>query len=60
MTCRPVALFGKLGLSKPVHCGVFVWHWEVRDCKQVKVIDAQYSLPGGGTQPTPNPRNGAV
>ncbi len=57
MTCRPVKMFGKLGLSKPVHCGVFVWHWEVHCGKKYKIIDSQFSLPGGGTAPTNDPAN---
>ena len=58
MTCRPVKLFGKLGLSQPVHCAVIVWHSKALcDGKKVKVIDAQYSLPGGGTSPTKDPNN---
>jgi RHS repeat-associated protein len=58
MTCRPVAVFGMLGMSKPVHCAVLVWHWGVDNCdRKIKVIDAQYSLPGGATSPTKDPAN---
>jgi len=51
MTCRPVEYAGKAGLSKPVHCSVFVWH-RAKDCSSKKVIDAQYSLPGWSARPT--------
>ena len=53
MTCRPLELVGTLGLSKPAHCGDFVWHWETDPCtgKKKKVIDAQFSLPGGQRKP---------
>jgi RHS repeat-associated protein len=58
MTCRPVKLFGNLGLSEPVHCSVIVWHWEAGcDGKKRKIIDGQYSLLGGGTSPTTDPNN---
>lgn len=54
MTCRPVSAAGFAGLSKPVHCAVVVWHWETDSCgKRRKVIDAQYSVAGGGTSPLP-------
>jgi len=52
MTCRPVAAFGAAGMSSPVHCAVFVWHYD--ECGR-KVIDAQYSVAGGGTSPTRDP-----
>ena len=57
MTCRPVAVIGKFG--RPVHCSVFVWHWETDPCtgQKKKVIDAQYSLPFGETSPTRDPNN---
>ena len=51
MTCRPLSAAPGLPV---VHCGVIVWHLDA--CKH-KVIDAQYSLPGGGTSPTTNPQN---
>lgn len=62
LTCRTVGLFGRIGLSSPIHCAVFVWHWETDqsakcNCSKKKVIDAQYSLAGGGTKPTDDPNN---
>ena len=51
MTCRPVAAFAAIGMTAPVHCAVIVWHWEMCGGTRTKVIDAQYSLPGGGTSP---------
>ena len=59
MTCRPVSLFGKIGLSAPAHCGVFVWHLEPLPCGcgSKVVIDAQYSLPGGARRPTTDSAN---
>jgi RHS repeat-associated protein len=58
MTCRPVTAFGKMGLSKPVHCGVFVWHREKLPCEKCSiVIDAQFSLPGGASSPTTDSTN---
>ena len=52
MTCRPVAAFGAVGMSSPVHCAVIVWHYD--ECGR-KVIDAQYTVPGAGTSPTRKP-----
>jgi len=52
MTCRPVAAFGAVGMSSPVHCAVIVWHYD--QCGR-KVIDTQYSVAGGGTSPTRDP-----
>ena len=54
MTCRPVAAAAKARMSSPVHCAVIVWHYD--ECGR-KVIDAQYSLPGGGTSPTGDPND---
>ncbi|MHB1140647.1 MAG: RHS repeat-associated core domain-containing protein [Sulfuricaulis sp.] len=57
LVCRPVDLVGDIGLSKPVHCSVIVWHWEEKCGKKVRVIDAQYSLPGGAQNPTTDRKN---
>jgi RHS repeat-associated protein len=54
MTCRPVSAAGAAGMSSPVHCAVFVWHYD--QCGR-RVIDAQYSLPFGATSPTRDPSN---
>jgi hypothetical protein len=56
MTCRPLSGVAKLGLSRPRHCGVIVWHWS-HDCPPKKVIDKQFSLPGYGQKPTQDPTN---
>ena len=58
MTCRPVAAAGYLGLSAPVHCGVFVYH-PVKSCDGTTTnsIDSQFSVPGGGQSPTTDPNN---
>ncbi|MFM8330275.1 MAG: RHS repeat-associated core domain-containing protein, partial [Candidatus Methylumidiphilus sp.] len=59
MVCRPIG--GLLGLYAR-HCAVFVWHYEIEhspcggDHKE-KIIDAQYSLDGGGQSPTNDPTN---
>jgi RHS repeat-associated protein len=45
LTCRPLSLLH--GLSKPVHCGVFVWHRLGGGC--MVAIDRQFSLGGGDT-----------
>jgi RHS repeat-associated protein len=52
MTCRPLSPVAAVGMSRPVHCAVFVWHYD--GCGR-RVIDAQYSLPFGSTSPTRNP-----
>ena len=59
MTCRPLSMLGKTGLSSPVHCSVFVWHVEALPCgcDAKVVIDAQYSLPGGARRPTTDTGN---
>jgi RHS repeat-associated protein len=54
LVCRPIAAVGAIGMSKPVHCSVIVWHWEEKCGKKVRVIDAQYSLSGGARRPTTN------
>jgi hypothetical protein len=41
-------------MSTPLHCAVLVWHYD--SCGR-KVIDAQYSVPGGGMRPTRDPTN---
>jgi RHS repeat-associated protein len=59
MTCRPLDNAGSKIFGWPKHCSDFVWHWETDPCTGVKhkVIDAQFSLPGGGTAPTKDPTN---
>jgi len=59
MTCRPLANFASKATGWPIHCSDFVWHWETDPCTGVKykVIDAQFSLPGGATRPTADPKN---
>ncbi len=53
----PVKLiFGVFTLGIPaVHCGVIVSHTD--SCSMNATVDAQYSLPGGGTAPTNDPQN---
>jgi len=55
MVCRPVD-----GYPYRKHCAVFVWHWEYDPCYRVwkKVVDGQYSLPGGDRSPTKDSNNG--
>jgi hypothetical protein len=60
MTCRPLANPLSRLIGTPRHCSVIVWHWEKNPCSKSgrkKVIDHQYSLPGGGTAPTKDPNN---
>jgi len=55
MTCRPLS--GIIAVTGGRHCAVVVWHWDNSCGSWVRVIDAQYSLPFGGTSPTGDPTN---
>ncbi len=58
MICRPLnSILGRAGY---LHCAVFVWHWFRDPCtgeNLFKVIDAQFSLPRGGTAPSQTPQD---